>query len=133
MIGTDQEPSRKVLDALNGVFGDGQYQIAYEQEATGVKGIVRTRENPSREYTTRFSPGLVPEQVEAVWLELVARASVQHRAAFAATVPAPGGVPPPEHEPVVGPDDPIDNPTGDETREPVPEGVWPAAVERRGD
>jgi hypothetical protein len=110
MIGTDQEPSRKVLDKLNETLGEGTYTVSYAQDAHGITGVVRTREQPPREYTTRFTSGQSPEQVEAVWLELADRASKsirfereQEQARASAyrepPRPAPGEQTPPPAEP----------------------------------
>lgn len=80
MIGIDHEPSRAILDALNEALGEGQYSIAYHDGPNGVDGIIRTRTQPPREFTTRFARDAVNEQVEAVWQELVARttATLKH-------------------------------------------------------
>jgi hypothetical protein len=73
VIGLAHEPSRDILDALDETLGEGAYQVAYTEDQYGVLGIVRTREQPSREYTTRFARDAAREQVEAVWQELASR------------------------------------------------------------
>ena len=73
MIGTDQEPNREALAALNAALGEGNYQIQYEQGPHGVKAIVSTHEKPSRSWNTRFGSGLERVQVDAVWQEFTSR------------------------------------------------------------
>lgn len=109
MIGIDQEPNREALAALNAALGEGNYQIQYEQAENGVIGIVRTHETPSRTWKTRFSPGLAPEQVAAVWQEFSSRINKSFgelEAAPATTGAATGwgGTSPAEGEPVATPD-----------------------------
>lgn len=138
MIGVDQEPSRKVLDALNAVLGDGTYAFEYQQDPYGVRGIVRTRETPPREFVARFAPGLEPALVEVAWLELVDRigktlTSEREHEARRATDPAPGGVPPPASEisaggmDLSGPAAPDDQPAFESTSSEVEK---PEAPER---
>ena len=73
MIGLNHEPSRAILDALNEALGEGNYSIAYHDGPSGVSGIIRMREQPQREFKTHFARDAAPEQVEAVWQELIAR------------------------------------------------------------
>ena len=85
MIGTDQEPSREILDRLNAALGEGKYEIRYEDSQQGPRAIVRLREEPpagfSRETAILFANGAARQQVDAVWQEAAARLEQTYREA----------------------------------------------------
>jgi hypothetical protein len=126
VIGIDQEPAREILDELDRILGPGRYSIAYAEDAVGIRGYVRTREQPYREWAAYFAPALPAESVLAVWRELALRIDRIVNGAPPVEPPPEEKPPPGEEGPPLGGTDPeIDNtlPPGIDNELPPPEPV----------